>query len=82
MHDYLCNSACDMIFGHGSVLCLMHMLHAIKFLNSTFFIVILSHFPSSGIRAIYHMICMLKILIIASVMIIHVDIYKCCEYGD
>ena len=29
-----------------------------------------------------HMIYMLKILMIASVVIIHVDICKCCEYGD
>ena len=39
-------------------------------------------FPSSGIRAYYHMIYMLKMLIITSVMIIYIDICKCCEYGD
>ena len=38
--------------------------------------------PSSGIRAIYHMIYMLKMLIIASVVIIHIDICKYYEYGD
>ena len=38
--------------------------------------------PSSGIRALYHMIYMLNVLIIASVVIMHVDICKSCEYGD
>ena len=37
---------------------------------------------SSGIRDIYYMIYMLKMLIITSVVIIHVDIYKSCEYDD
>ena len=38
--------------------------------------------PSIGIKAFYHMIYMLNMLKIASVVIMHVDICKSCEYGD
>ena len=53
-----------------------------KFLNSALSLFLYTYFPSSGIKALYHMIYMLNVLIITSVVIIHVDIYKSCEYGD
>ena len=68
-----------MIYRYGSVLCLMQMLYVIKFLNYAFFIITLSHFPSNGIKANYHMIYMLNIMLIASVMIKHIVSYKSCD---
>ena len=52
-----------------------------KFLSFAFSLFLFTYFPSSGIRALYHMIYMLNVLIIASVVIMHVDICKSCEYG-
>ena len=52
-----------------------------KILNSAFSLSTHNTYPSIGIRALYHMIYMLNELIIASVVIMHVDICKSCEYG-
>ena len=51
-----------------------------KILNSAFSLFLYTHFPSSSIRAIYHMIYMLKMLIITRVVIIYINICKCCKY--
>ena len=71
-----------MIYGAWKCIVLMQMLHAMKILNSAFSLFLYTYFPSSGIRALYHMIYMLNVLIIARVMIMHIDICKSCEYGD
>ena len=52
-----------------------------KFLNFAISLSTHNTFPSSGIRALYHMIYMLNVLIIASVVIMHVDNCKCCDYA-
>ena len=41
MHVWLCKSTCDMIYGHGSILCLMWMVHAMKNFKFCIFIVTL-----------------------------------------
>ena len=71
--------SCDMIYGHGCGLCLIQMLHAIKnFKFHTFDYYMITHsfkWYQSHLSHDLHA----QMLIIASVMIIHVDICKCCD---
>ena len=49
MHVWLCKSACDMIYGHESVLCLMQMLYAMKIFKFYIF-----HYSSTHTFLQYH----------------------------
>ena len=66
--------------GHGSVLYLMQMLHAIKNFKFHIFIATLSHYPSIGIKSLLSHDLHAKILIFASVETIdYVDNCNCCD---
>ena len=69
-----------MIYGHESVVCWCKCCMQWKIFKFRIFIVLYIHFSSSGFRAYYHMIYMLKMLIITRVVIIYINICKCCKY--
>ena len=69
-----------MIYGHACDKCWCKCCMQWKIFKFRIFIVLYIHFPSSGIKAYYHMIYMLKILIITRVAIIYINICKCCKY--